>query len=199
MPEELLDSGNALGMLRAEHETIRQLLSSVLVRDPALAQQSLLRVREEMEIHRAMEEQFFIPLCERNIAIVTQDRMRAGTQHCMLLDELVSRLDGLNVTDESFAVTFDQLIRAFQQHSFAVEENLFIALEGGDWDMHQQLAACAIQMRDLRERMLASMTRPRAAQTTFQDMQEERAREQGRNEWRPRDVDVEGEDRTTGR
>jgi hypothetical protein len=190
MPEELLDDGNALGMLRAEHETIRQLLSNVLVRDAAFAQQALMRVREELEIHREMEKQCFFPLCERNLAIVTPDRLQSGLEHSMVLDELVSRLDGMDVTDENFALTMDQLIRAFQQHCFAIEENHFIALEGGDWDMHQQLTACAIQMRELRERMLATMTRPRTAENpTFQEMQHRRAQEQGRGVWGPRDVE----------
>lgn len=189
MPEELLDDGNALGMLRAEHESIRQLLSNVLVRDAAFAQQALIRVREELEIHREMEKQCFFPLCERNVAALTQDRVQAGTEHTMLMDELVSRLHGMDVTDERFRMTFDQLIRAFQQHCFSLEENQFIALEGGDWDMHQQLTACAIQMRELRERMLATMTRPRTAENpSFQDMQHRRAQEQGRGVWGPRDV-----------
>jgi hypothetical protein len=189
MPEELLDDGNALGMLRAEHESIRQLLSNVLVRDEAFAQQALMRVREELEVHREMEKQCFIPLCENNIMLISEVRMADGTKSSMLFDELVSRLDSMTVAHPEFALTLEQLIRAFQQHCFEMEENLFIALEGGDWDMHQQLTACAIQMRDLRERMLASMNRPRASETpTFQELQHRRAQEQGRGVWGPRDV-----------
>jgi hypothetical protein len=189
MPEELLDDGNALGMLRAEHEYIKTLMGNVYEREPAFARQALIRLMEELQIHSAMERQQFIPLCETNMDTIKRERFDLGMAHHEALEELTSRLEGMDVEDPAFGVTMEQLIHRFQQHCFAMEETMFIALEGGDWDMHNQLVACAMRMRELRTQLLDSMKRPRSADApTFQDLQHRRAQEMGRGVYAPRDV-----------
>lgn len=200
MPEELLDESNALGMLRAEHESMNALMGNVYERDPVFAQQALMRLREELDIHRAMERQYFIPLCQRNIDVVKPDRFTLGTRHDEALDELISRVNAIDVTHPDFAKTMEQLIHTFHQHGYDMEETMFMALQGGDWDMHNQLVACAIQMRELRDQMRESLKRRRAAEApAFQNFQQQRAQEMGRGVYPPRDVVSDSEEGTAGR
>lgn len=200
MPEELLDEGNALGMLRAEHVNINSLMSNVSERDPVFAQQALMRLREELDIHRAMERQYFIPLCQRNTDVVKPDRLALGTRHDATLDELISQVNAIDVTHPDFARTMEQLTHTFHTHSYEMEETMFIALEGGDWDMHNQLVACAMQMRELRDHMRESQKRRRAAEgPSFQNFQQHRAQEMGRGEYPPRDIVSDSEEGAAGR
>jgi hypothetical protein len=189
MPEELLDEGNALGMLRAEHDNIRALLGNVYERDAAFAREALVRLLQELEVHDAMERQYFFPFCEQNAMLVSGDRLQLGMADTEVIREMATRLESMDVEDPNFAITMERLIHSFQHHCFAVEENLFIALEGGDWTMHNLLVEQAIQMRSLREQMLLTMQRPRATETSeFQKMQHRRAQEMGRGVYPARDV-----------
>lgn len=189
MPEELLDTGNALGLLRATHENLRAIMSNVYEKDATFAQIALIKLLEELQIHQAMEREHFFPLCEANPAAVDVDKFMLGTVDNDILDEMIARLQKMDVNSPSFALTMENLIHNFQHHCFAVEENLFVPLEGGDWDMHQQLTACALQMNALRAQMEANFKQPKNDKVgAFQDMQEDRAREMGRGEFAPRDI-----------
>jgi hypothetical protein len=188
MPEELLDEGNALGYIRAEHERIRGLLGSVWQSDePEFTKATLVPLLLELKAHNAMERQIFFPFCQERIRPV--DRLERGTAESMAIEEFVARLEGMDPTDASFRKTLEDLIHSFQRHCFLVDENLLVLLEGQDWQMHNDLVRCRMEMESLRERMLSGkLQNDEVRNPEFESMQHRRAQEQGRRVWPGRDV-----------
>lgn len=195
MPEELLDEGNALGMLRSEHEHIRALLANVWSTDQAeFAKMALVPLFQELAVHSAIERQYFFPYCSTAM-FAEQPLVQGSTSDSIAIEELAMKLQQIDYEDPAFRTGLEELINRFQHHCYQTEQYIFSHLEGGDWDRHNELVAIAMKMRALRKEMMEQM-RPHGTDTMkgtgrvspLQDEQGRRAQLQGRNLDPARDV-----------
>ncbi len=186
MPEELLDTGNALGWLRAEHDQIRGLLGSCWSsNDPEFTKQALMQLMLELEIHDAVERDVFYPLAKRHISL---HLLSGGTQDNRDIDRAAARLKNIHPSESGFKVNLKEFSRLFQHHIYELEQYVFLQLEGGDWEMHQHLTAAAIQMDHIKERILQRRQGPRAGASPAANQQLREAQQMGRSLHVPRDV-----------
>lgn len=199
MPEEMLDDGNALGMLRNEHEKIRTLLANVWESDqPEFTKQAIIPLLQELEIHSMMEREFFCPFA---MDYANQLQVERVDKECDAIDDLGARLQNLDTAGDDFRSTLESLIHEFQRHILHTDEFVLRSLEGRDWDMHNLLVALAIKMRERRAEMIERMNRTHAIDGTATpratDIQHRRAQEMGRNIYPGRDVVPDVESDTT--
>ncbi len=159
MPEDLLDTGNALGWLRAEHEEIMALLTTCLNSDQVdFTREVLVPLMQEFELHTTLERDIFYPLAKRHMSFELLDR---GTHDNRDVDQIAARLKNLDPANPSFGKTLDEFARLFRHHVYELEQNVFLQLEGGDWELHQQLKEGAIKLRNRREQLVQRLRRPR--------------------------------------
>lgn len=169
MPEELLDSGNALGWLRAEHEQIRALLTTCLTSDQSeFTRQVLVPLMQEFELHTTLEREIFYPLAKRHMSFELLDR---GTHDNRDLDQAAARLKRLDPAHPSFRKTLEEFSHLFQHHVYELEQNVFLQLEGGDWELHQQLIEAAFKLRNRREQLVQRLRNPRTGASSMANEQ----------------------------
>ena len=152
MPEELMDENNALGMLRLEHDRIRELLGSVAEEEQLdFRRQAITPLLQELEIHDAMERKFFYPFVNERLP---GDLVERPLEFNQSIANIAAKLRGLDPLDADFVPTVDELIRALDLHIFEEEEYLFTKLEGKDPYTHNDLIKVANRMRELRDQMV---------------------------------------------
>lgn len=192
MPEELLDEGNALGMLRSEHEQIRALLANALQSDQVeFTRLALIPLLRELRVHAAMEREVFYPYAKGEMT--DKEVVSKNVSETIALDELTRKLESIDPADPGFTGMMEELIRRFNHHIYELEQYIFLNLEGGDYSRHNGLVRCALEMKKMRENMLTEMTRPRpigdgSTSATLGDVQLRAAQQKGRSLDPSRDV-----------
>jgi hypothetical protein len=192
MPEELMDDSNALGYLRSEHETIEQLLASVAntAEQPDFARQAMVPLVQELQIHSAIENEFFFPFMDN---YVPQDIVDRPADDNRIIDALTRKLETMNPASDEFLPTLEELHKHFKHHIYVEEQYLFLTVEGKDPVVHNELINLANVMKRRRAEMMDEMKRPRTTDFTSQpvtpgDVQQRLAQEKGRGIYPPRDV-----------
>jgi hypothetical protein len=151
MPEDLLNDDTALGMLRQEHARIDQLIASCLESDqPEFTRQAMMPLIQELEIHTAMEHEFFFPV----VAKLTGNIGERAFSDDAELDSLKQRLEGLDPADPDYIPVLSELASRFQRHCYLEEQFGFLPIEMHDPDTHNLLIATAQRMRERRNSML---------------------------------------------
>jgi len=190
MPEELMDSSNALGMLREEHEELKALLASCFeTDDPLFKEQTLLPLMQELRVHSEIERSFFLPFLSKHFH---PDLIRHAERDLSDMEGLAGELERIKTSDPQFDRTLELIMEKLQKHIFEEEQYLFVPSEGREPDFTNQLVRLATLMKERKAELHASMGR-QTERIQAPDDRLRRAQEQGRNEWAPRDVLLEGE------
>jgi hypothetical protein len=192
MPEELLDEGNALGYIRAEHERIKALFATVLDNDDIeLRRQSLQLLLGELRVHSRMEQELFMPYAQSQL-VNGGELIDRNMGHLRDLDGMQNRFHSVDPASADFHTSFGELVRNFQHHVYEIEQFVLLGLEGGDYQRHNELVLIARRMRAMREEFLASLKRPHevapGVQGTEADLKLRKAQQQGRNLDPERDI-----------
>lgn len=182
MPEELMDTNNALGMLREEHEHIKGLLEGLrLVDQPGFEQSALTPLLDELKVHSALELELFYPFIRKH---TEEEHVELAADEFDEVAILASDLDEMLLTDPAFKETLELLIKHFDKHIYEMEQFLFLAVEGPNCspDCHDSLVALANDMKARKSALLEKMGGDSV------DTRQRLAQEKGRNVHAPRDV-----------
>jgi iron-sulfur cluster repair protein YtfE (RIC family) len=124
--DELKRPLDAISMLTDDHQKVKNLFARYeSARNFTVRQEAAERVFAELEIHTQLEETIFYPAYEAH----------AGTQGTQLVaesrvvhkrvKELMQALQGLDVEDEAFEITFSALMDDVQHHVAEEENKMF--------------------------------------------------------------------------
>ena len=122
-PKRPLD---AISMLKDDHQTVKNLFARYeSARNFTVRQEAAERVFAELEIHTQLEETIFYPAYEtqagkQGTPLVAESRLVHKR-----IKELMQALQGLDVEDEAFEMTFSALMDDVQEHVKEEENKMF--------------------------------------------------------------------------
>ncbi len=169
---------DALELLKADHDTVRQLFREFEQAEEAedadrmSALQS--RIFTELEVHTSIEEEVFYPAA-KDAGEEAEDLVKEGVEEHHVVDVLMSEISALQPSDETFVPKMTVLIENVEHHAEEEETELFPQLREVFGD--ERLATIGDELAAAKQRRQAGGTGS-AADRTKEELYEQ-AQEMG--------------------
>jgi len=146
-------SQDAIAMLKADHQKVRDLFQQYQTADgEAQKQQIAEQVCIELENHAQVEEMIFYPLVEEETDGEGQQLVQEARQEHQTVKDLIAALRALEGGEE-FEATFLELQQQVEHHVEEEENEMFPLAEVELEDEMEDLAA---QMQEVKKQLLTS-------------------------------------------
>src|SRR5919197_3002611 len=145
---------DALAMLRAEHQQVRQLFRAYRsARDPATQWEIAQHIFDELDVHAQLEEVVFYQAVEEETTSLGKRLVQASLEEHQEALALIQDLRGLAPGCPAFDTTFQALVLTVEHHMTAEETEMFPLAEG---EVAADLKALRDEMLHLKAHLLAS-------------------------------------------
>jgi hemerythrin superfamily protein len=179
MPEDLLNEDTALGMMRAEHQHIEELLNTCLTADqPDFLRQAMSVLLPALHVHFTLEREIFFPFItklmpERDVLLgkAPVDEFRRLRQDNVTMMALAEQLQQMDPTNFSFKPTVSRLAGTFEHHSYLQEAYIYPLLEMSDDDTHNALIRLAFDLKRRKDAVLSGLSAGAKKQAATNQMQ----------------------------
>ncbi|CAN5599521.1 hemerythrin domain-containing protein [soil metagenome] len=128
---------NALRLLKDDHKKVKELLEeldSTSEEKTAEREELFGRVRKEMEVHEAIEEEIFYPALKEHPK--ARDIVLEGYEEHNVVDKLMGEMSELSVEDERWEAKLSVMKENIEHHIEEEEEEMFeqaeAAFDDGD-------------------------------------------------------------------
>lgn len=123
---------NALTVLRADHETLRELFDQFKdakeSKDTARLEELQQKIFRELEVHTTIEEEVFYPEAQE-VGEEAEDLVKEGVEEHHVVKILMDEIEDLTPDDDAFVAKMTVLIENVEHHAEEEEEELFPQLE----------------------------------------------------------------------
>ncbi len=141
MPD-MTDKQNAIEILRAEHEQMREMFTIIAAtEEPELKRKLLHELICIVKIHAELEQNYFYPFISRH---VRYEHMKRPAQEFHSVEVLLSDVQG--AADQEFAAMLAQVADCLEKHIFDAEELLFMKIEQRCSDVTYSLSQLSARM-----------------------------------------------------
>ena len=117
---------DALKLLKADHDEVKKMLSdleSTTERAEKTRTEGLATLKSELEVHEAIEEEIFYPALKEHPK--TKDIALEGYEEHHVVDMVMDELEGVDVSDETWAAKFAVMKENLEHHIEEEEGEMF--------------------------------------------------------------------------
>ncbi len=117
---------NALKLLKQDHDEVKSMLSdleSTTERAEKTRTEGLATLKAELEVHEAIEEEIFYPALKDHPK--TKDLALEGYEEHHVVDMVMDELEGVDVSDETWAAKFAVMKENLEHHIEEEEGEMF--------------------------------------------------------------------------
>jgi hemerythrin-like domain-containing protein len=117
---------DALKLLKADHDEVKKMLSdleSTTERAEKTRTEGLATLKAELEVHEAIEEEIFYPALKEHPK--TKDIALEGYEEHHVVDMVMGELEGVDVSDETWAAKFAVMKENLEHHIEDEEGEMF--------------------------------------------------------------------------
>jgi hemerythrin superfamily protein len=155
---------DALQVLKADHEVVRELFSQFKQAKEDKDTAQLLSLQQkifyELEVHTSIEEEVFYPEAEK-AGEEAEELIKEGVEEHHVVDVLMAEIKELSPDDDAFVAKMTVLIENVEHHADEEEEELFPKLRKAFGD--EKLASMGQLLLAAKQRRGASTIPPKAA------------------------------------
>ena len=145
---------NAIAMLRADHQKVRQLFRAYrTAKDQATQWELALHIFDELEVHAQLEEMVFYQAVEEETTSLGKRLVQASLEEHQEALALIQDLRGLAPGCPEFEHKFQALVLTVEHHMTEEETEMFPLAEG---EVAADLKALRDEMLHLKTHLLAS-------------------------------------------
>jgi hemerythrin-like domain-containing protein len=149
---------DAIGMLKADHEKVKELFRKYEAAGDRAYQQKQ-RIAEEVfaeiTVHSALEEELLYPAVKAETDKQGQELVAESVEEHHVVAMLIEELKALDPKDERYDAKFTVLIENIEHHIKEEEDELFPEAEDVLGDEIEELGA---QMKERKDQLMASLT-----------------------------------------
>jgi hemerythrin-like domain-containing protein len=117
---------DALKLLKQDHDEVKKMLSdleSTTERAEKTRTEGLATLKSELEVHEAIEEEIFYPALKEHPK--TKDIALEGYEEHHVVDMVMGELEGVDVSDETWAAKFAVMKENLEHHIEEEEGEMF--------------------------------------------------------------------------
>jgi hemerythrin-like domain-containing protein len=117
---------DALKLLKQDHDEVKKMLSdleSTTERAEKTRTEGLATLKSELEVHEAVEEEIFYPALKEHPK--TKDIALEGYEEHHVVDMVMGELEGVDVSDETWAAKFAVMKENLEHHIEEEEGEMF--------------------------------------------------------------------------
>ena len=117
---------DALKLLKQDHDEVKKMLSdleSTTERAEKTRTEGLATLKSELEVHEAIEDEIFYPALKEHPK--TKDIALEGYEEHHVVDMVMGELEGVDVTDETWAAKFAVMKENLEHHIEEEEGEMF--------------------------------------------------------------------------
>jgi hemerythrin-like domain-containing protein len=146
--------GDALAMLKEDHQRVRDLFQEYAVaRDPRAQRVIAEEACTEIELHAQVEEEIFYPAVEDAIEVDRQEMVEDSLRKHQAMKDVIRALRDMGPDDPHFAATFHELQVLVEYHVAKEEADMFpLAQEA----LAEDLDEMREEMQELKKEWMAS-------------------------------------------
>ena len=117
---------DAIKLLKEDHEKVKKLLSEgddTTERAEKTRSELLSKIKEEMTVHEAIEEEIFYPALKQHEK--AKEVVLEGYEEHHVVDEILAELEGTDVSDEKWGAKFSVMKENIEHHIEEEEGDMF--------------------------------------------------------------------------
>ena len=121
---------DALKLLKADHDEVKQMLADLedtTERAEKTRTEGLATLKQELEIHEAIEEEIFYPALKEHPK--TKDLALEGYEEHHVVDTIMGELEGVEPSDETWMAKFSVMKENLEHHISEEEDEMFPKVE----------------------------------------------------------------------
>jgi len=114
-------TNDPISMLTSDHEKVRGLFKECQSQSGQGRQQCFQQIKQELEIHTAIEEEIFYPACEPQMG----DMIKEAKQEHDKVDQILMQMGSMDMGGNDFGSKLQELIQNVEHHAGEEEHEMF--------------------------------------------------------------------------